>query len=195
MVGTKPTDFPAQAGERRHSHHDASEAITPFMPAPPPGPETPRLARPARNGRWPCKPRLEAGVQPEQVGEHEHLPVRPWSRADSNRGNRALSTDAPGERLRHAFEHVGKRAQLLEPARFASQPLRIRGFTPLQPVSTQLMHRLGHEAEMPHHGNTAPDEMLDHVFVARHPFHLHRVGPGLHQRPRGIRRSRPAAAD
>ena len=62
---------------------------------------------------------------------------------------------------------------------------RLRRGAPLQPVATELVHRLRGETEMAHHGNPAFHKMTDHVLVTGHTLDLDRIGPGLDQRPGG----------
>jgi len=89
------------------------------------------------------------------------LAIAALTGADADHRHAEFSAEPRGQLGRHMLEHQGKATGLLQLQGPLPQALLRHRVGGLAPVA-QLMHRLRREPQMPHHGDAAAHQAVDH---------------------------------
>ncbi|APD47405.1 hypothetical protein BM449_02705 [Synechococcus sp. SynAce01] len=135
-----------------------------------------------------------AAAEPEQIGGHPHLAVAVVTGSDADHRDRQLPPQPASQLRRHMFEHQGEAARRLQILGLAAQALLADRVVGLAPIA-EPMHRLGSQAEVPHHRDATTHQAINHHKGFRFsPLQLHGRRRRLLKNPSGCRHSliRPA---
>src|SRR6266404_5100670 len=106
---------------------------------------------------------LEGIVEPQNIREHEDLPVAFDTRANADGRDSNRRRDASGDRGWHQLQHYGKGAGLLESFCLRDEQLRALLFTALNASAANRIHRLRSKPDMGHHRNSGANESVHGV--------------------------------
>ena len=123
--------------------------------------------------------RREPFVDTQHVVDHEHLAVAARAGADADRRGRNLGGHARGQRRGNLFEHDAETARLAQQVRVAQQFFGLGLLLGADGVGSELVDRLGRQAEVSHDGNAGRENALDRFEDLLAALHLHGVGLGL----------------
>ena len=104
-----------------------------------------------------CKPRLEGIKHSKQVMQDQDLAITANPRANSNGRHGDCFGYLYGQRCGNTLKDHGKGSSVGNRSRIVEQGLLVS----LNLVPAQAMHRLRHQADVPHHRNASIDQCRD----------------------------------
>ena len=126
-----------------------------------------------------------AGVEAEQVVQHQHLAVATGAGADADGRDRAGGGDLRGQCGRHAFQHQQGGAGFGHGERILAQPGGGGILAALHLEAAEAVHRLRGQAQMAANGDFALDQVADRVQLVAGAFQLDHARAGLDEAHRG----------
>jgi hypothetical protein len=129
---------------------------------------------------------LEVGVHAEEVVDDQHLAVALHARADADGGDGQLRGDDARQLHRHALQHDGVGAGLLDGLGVAQDGPRALRVLALDLEAAHGVHRLGREADVAHHRDAGAHHLLDGLADLLAALELHALGAALLEEAAGV---------
>src|SRR6266545_4358477 len=128
--------------------------------------------------------RIRPVAEPEEVGDHQNLPIAVRTRPDPDRRDAQGIGDLGGKGRGNSLQDQGEDAGLLQGVGLVEEPPGILLASPLDPVPAHCVHRLRSQANVAHDRNPSLDESTSQFQHGS--LELDRMGPTLLEEPAGV---------